>query len=159
MKIVQCGCLALVLGLSTSAHAERAWWKFWADTAETAVEVSGDRSFTPEQRRLLKDFLAGERERHRDRDEGHDQGKKPKKLPPGLQKKLQRGGELPPGWQKKMARGEVVDAQVWAQSHHLPADVLRRLGRQPAGTEIRYIDDQAYRVMRDTMEIIDILGL
>jgi hypothetical protein len=35
---------------------------------------------------------------------------KKKKLPPGLQKKLARGGELPPGWQTKVRRGEVLDA-------------------------------------------------
>ncbi len=31
-----------------------------------------------------------------------------KKLPPGLQKKLARGGQLPPGWQKKIEPMPVV---------------------------------------------------
>ena len=40
-------------------------------------------------------------------------------LPPGLQKKLARGGQLPPGWQKK------VEA--------FPPELERRLPRLPAG--------------------------
>src|SRR5262245_45056914 len=35
-------------------------------------------------------------------------GKKAKKLPPGLAKKVARGGELPPGWQKKCVPGAIM---------------------------------------------------
>jgi hypothetical protein len=40
-------------------------------------------------------------------------------LPPGLQKKVARGGQLPPGWQKKVAP--------------FPVELERRLPRLPAG--------------------------
>ena len=39
---------------------------------------------------------------------GSGRNRPKKKLPPGLMKKLERGGELSPGWQKKVARGEVL---------------------------------------------------
>jgi hypothetical protein len=137
--------------LSGAANADTPWWQFWRSAGETAVQQAApQRGFTPEQQQLLRSFLAGEQKKEK---------RKLKKLPPGLQKKMARGGELPPGWQKKLARGEVVDAQVWAQSKHLPPDVLRRLGPMPPGTEIRYLDDRVFRVVSDTLEIIDILGL
>jgi hypothetical protein len=144
---------------SPAQAAEKPWWKFWGGGAEeVAVDVVMQQHFTPEQRRLLRDFLAGERQREAIRGK-KDKKPKSKPLPPGLKKKLARGGELPPGWKKKLARGEVVDAQVWAQSRPLPPGLQRQLGPVPPGTEIRYLDDQAYRVMRNTREIIDILGL
>lgn len=134
-----------------AAMADTPWWQFWRDVGESAVgQTTQQQRFSPEQQRLLREFLLGERQHEK---------RKLKKLPPGLQKKVARGGALPPGWQKKLARGEVVDAQVWAQSRHLPPEVLRRLGPMPPGTEIRYLDDRVFRVARDTLEIIDILGL
>ena len=161
-----------LLGLlaGNAVAADSPWWRFWGGVAEDAAGVAGNevasRQFTPEQQRLLRDFLVRQRDRngygHDDDDRaGHDKDKggKAKPLPPGLQKKLARGGELPPGWQKKLARGEVVDGQVWSQSRRLPPELLGRLGAMPPDTEIRYIEDKVYRVIRDSREIIDILGL
>jgi len=55
--------------------------------------------------------------------ENKKSGKKKKNLPPGLQKKLARGGNLPPGWQKKVTRGEVLDWQLYRRSVKLPQAV------------------------------------
>lgn len=166
--------LSLGLAATTVAAADRPWWQFWGGVAQDAATVAADdmaaRHFTPEQRDLLRQFLQDERRsyaereryRHGDDDDREYKDKGPKKakpLPPGLRKKVERGGELPPGWQKKLARGEVVDGEIWSRSHRLPPDVLDRLGTLPADTEIRYLDDQVYRVMRNTREIVDILGL
>lgn len=194
---------ALLLGLSTAAlAADRPWWQFWGGVAENAADAAtasvvqdvAARTFTPNQERVLRDFLAQRPygdyardrryrdDRYEDRDDSdhrrtrgdsgdsgdsgdkkykkdkHKDKHKEKSLPPGLQKKLARGGELPPGWQKKMARGQVVDDVVWRESRHLPPDILQRLGPMPADTELRYVEDKVYRVMRNTREIIDILG-
>ena len=43
-------------------------------------------------------------------------------LPPGLQKKVARGGQLPPGWQKKM---QPFPAEVERQLAPLPRDYSR----------------------------------
>ncbi len=199
----------LICVASASAYgADRPWWQFWGGVAENATAAAAGSvvndlaatQFTPEQQRLLRDFLAQERrsyqgydnnyrrddyrdhDRGDDRDDdssdrrehddsdsddghGHKQGKykdkhkgKYKDLPPGLQKKVARGGDLPPGWQKKLARGEVVDDAVWRESRRLPPDLLDRLGPLPRDTEIRYVEDKVYRVMRNTREIVDILS-
>jgi|APSaa5957512535_1039671.scaffolds.fasta_scaffold93557_2 hypothetical protein len=50
-----------------------------------------------------------------------------KSLPPGLAKKLARGGTLPPGWQMKVARGEVMDYEVYNNASPLPEELLRKL--------------------------------
>ncbi len=87
-----------------------------------------------------------------------EDGKKPKKLPPGLKKKLERGGELPPGWQRKFERGEVVSDEVWAQSRALPSSVLDGIQQVP-GTEVIQVGDRVARVLTGTREIIDVIDL
>lgn len=103
-----------------------------------------------------------DKDRYRDDDDYYgdhaDGGKKPKKLPPGLRKKLERGGELPPGWQKKFARGEVVSDDVWAQRQYLPGRVSGDLRVIP-GTEVIQVGDRVARVLTDTREILDIIDL
>ena len=72
-----------------------------------------------------------------------------KALPPGLQKKVERGGELPPGWKKKLEAGEVLDEQVYE-----------------AGTVIKktddyedvQVEDKVIRVIKSTRRIAEILG-
>ena len=84
--------------------------------------------------------------------------KKQKSLPPGLQKKVDRGGQLPPGWQKKVARGEVLDGDVYAASNRLPQRILDRLPSGRDGTSIRQVDDRVVRIMDATGIILDVLG-
>ena len=36
-------------------------------------------------------------------------------LPPGLQKKVDRGQPLPPGWQKKLSRGDILDESLYVR--------------------------------------------
>jgi len=75
---------------------------------------------------------------------------KQKSLPPGLQKKVERGEELPPGWQKKIARGEVLDLEVYRHGKILvPADIN--------GISTIKIGDKTIRLIDSTREIIDIL--
>jgi len=90
---------------------------------------------------------------------GKKNGKKKKNIPPGLQKKLARGGELPPGWQKKVARGEVLDWQIYSRSVKLPQDLLRRLPAMSQGTELLRLEDRVFRILNDTREILDIFTI
>ena len=39
-----------------------------------------------------------------------------KPLPPGLQKKLAKGGTLPPGWQKKLSVGQVLQDDYYRRA-------------------------------------------
>ena len=66
-------------------------------------------------------------------------------LPPGLQKKVARGGQLPPGWQKKFEPFPVV--------------VERRLAPLPSGYRRGVIDGQAVIYDPRTNVIIDFTAL
>ena len=88
-----------------------------------------------------------------------DHEKKGKPLPPGLQKKVARGGQLPPGWQMKVARGEVMSADVYRHSEPLPKEILVRLPPQPQGTILVKVEGKIVRLVQATKTIIDVLDL
>jgi len=83
-------------------------------------------------------------------------GKKSKGLPPGLQKKLERGGSLPPGWEKKFHKGEVIPENVYKQCHPLPDEVLVKLPPQPAGTVLIAVGGKVARILAATRQILDV---
>ncbi len=153
-------CLAMISVTPLALAADgRGWWEFWK-SAEQQTDVV-DRLFTAEEARLIRSYFHQQPD-YAETDysgKGRDKPKKKKRLPPGLQKKVERGGELPPGWQKKLARGEVLDADLYVASRPLPQDLLERLGGGPAGTEIRRIEDEVVRVLEATGVIVDVLGL
>jgi hypothetical protein len=75
---------------------------------------------------------------------------KPKKLPQGLQKKLERGQELPPGWQKKLVVGERLDKSVYNQGKVVvPLD--------SRGLLTVSLDGKLVRLVKATREIVEIL--
>jgi hypothetical protein len=76
-----------------------------------AVEI--EVSFSPREMRVLREYYTP---RYRS-------------LPPGLQKKLQRGGQLPPGWQKRFET--------------FPGVVERDLAPLPSGYRRGVIDGHA----------------
>jgi len=97
---------------------------------------------------ILSLFMSGSVLAKHDDDDGY---KKSKRLPPGLQKKLERGGELPPGWQKKVAEGQVIDRDLYRRSRILsPVDIH--------GEQIIRLDDRTMRIIEATGEIIHIFG-
>ena len=75
---------------------------------------------------------------------------KDKSLPPGLQKKVDRGESLPPGWQKKLHKGEVLDYQVYRQGR-----IVIPVNHEGILT-IR-VEGKLIRLMESTREILDIL--
>jgi len=106
-------------------------------------------AFSDKERAILEDWQRGET----------GWKKSGKKLPPGLQKKVARGGELPPGWKKKLAIGEKLPEEYESEIESLPEEILARLPKTSAGTEILQIGDEIIRVVENTREIIDILGI
>ena len=150
--------IAITLAGTAQAETDASWWQFWHSADE--VTNTADRLFTKDEKRIIQSYFEDHREYryHDDNDEGgRDKPKKQKSLPPGLQKKLARGGELPPGWQKKVARGEVLDMPLYRQSRPLPQGLLNRLSTGPADTELRLLDDRVMRLMDDTRDILDVL--
>lgn len=78
---------------------------------------------------------------------------KAKPLPPGLQKKLARGGELPPGWRRKLTVGEVVPQQVYRLAEPVPVSVAQRLPPQPPNSVLVRLDTQIMRLDRSTLTV------
>ncbi|KEF33100.1 MAG: hypothetical protein EP339_06510 [Gammaproteobacteria bacterium] len=72
-------------------------------------------------------------------------------LPPGLQKKVERGESLPPGWQKKLdyRRGDRLDRDLYRYGHVYDIE---------GGRQRIEIEDKVYTVIKDTREIVDILN-
>lgn len=75
---------------------------------------------------------------------------KEKRLPSGLEKKLERGKTLPPGWQKKMAVGEVLDREIYQQGKVVHED------RKGAFITIA-VEGKFIRLIKNTREIVEIL--
>lgn len=71
-------------------------------------------------------------------------------LPPGLQKKVDRGQPLPPGWQKKVSQGAILELDLFKLAHVVrPPD--------PLGVLTLRLEDKILRVHEKTREIIEIL--
>jgi len=84
---------------------------------------------------------------------------KKKSLPPGLAKKLARGGTLPPGWQKKVARGEVMDYEVYNNAVPLPEKILRRISTIPEGTVLLRVGNKIIKVIEASRKVVDLFEL
>ncbi len=89
---------------------------------------------------------------------GYKKSKK-KALPPGLAKKVNRGGNLPPGWQMKIARGEVMSADVYNAAQSLPDALRKMLPPSPEGSELITIDGKIVRLLGATRTILDVFEL
>lgn len=86
-------------------------------------------------------------------------GKKAKKLPPGLAKKVARGRDLPPGWDKKCVPGAIMPPEVYKVCHPLPKEVVVKLPPPPAGTILVAVDGKVVRLVKATLEILDVFSV
>ena len=76
--------------------------------------------------------------------------KKAKPLPPGIQKKLEKGQSLPPGWQKKLIVGERLDRSIYQQG-----DIVVPLDSK--GLVTLRLEGKLVRLVAATREIVKIL--
>jgi len=113
--------------------------------------------FTPKEREIIGGYVrsCAENQKH----EHKGKGKKDKGLPPGLAKKVERGGELPPGWQKKCVRGETMPQEVYKQCEPLPQDVVVQLPPAPPDTITVTVSGKAVRLAKATLEILDVFDV
>lgn len=105
------------------------------------------------ERRQLRDLVLDEHYGVR------PEGGKYKTLPPGLQKKLARGGDLPPGWQDKVRRGEVLDDDLYRYGERLPRRYLERLGHGSEAAELILLGDRIVRVAEGRGTVLDVVEL
>lgn len=162
MKNIIAIVFVLWISPALAENSDNSWWDFWkgVDTTSGASE----RLFTPEEKQIITSYFEQSYDENKSnagdvaegkKNKNKHKGKK-KSLPPGLQKKVDRGGQLPPGWQKKVARGEVLDGELYSTSYSLPYGLSNRLPQQPAGTELRRIGDDIVRLQNATREILDV---
>jgi len=98
---------------------------------QRGAEILTEAFLTDGERRIIRDSFSG----------GYPDGfQKPKPIPPGIKKKLARGGTMPPGIAKT----------------RMPDSVLNRLPRRD-GEEILFIDDDVYLIQKSTELILDVL--
>jgi hypothetical protein len=141
--------MVVCLGISFTADAKQ---KEKKETTEKAkVEQSKkDLSKADQEREIIREYL------------GQTDGKmkkksKEKRLPPGLQKKLERGWDLPPGWQDKVRRGEVLPYDLYKNAERLPDDIARQMPRHRDDIDTLILENKAVKIMKKTREIVDIL--
>ena len=107
-------------------------------------------AISPSEREVIRAFVDQRSEKP---------GRKAKRLPPGLAKKLARGGKLPPGWEKKLHPGEIVTAEIWSESHPLPKEIIVKLPPPPVGTILIAVEGKVARVLEKTREILDVFDV
>ncbi|MFB2670088.1 hypothetical protein ACE02U_15070 [Shewanella xiamenensis] len=74
-------------------------------------------------------------------------------LPPGLQKKVDKGQPLPPGWQKKLHRGDILDYDIYDRGRIVvPLDREGRISIQVEGAIIK-LDEKSRKIL-DIVNII-----
>ena len=164
MKTIILSCLLLVFTLSpvfgandvSSNHEKnkqnqasfQSRLKKWLEKVTTPE----DYVITPEEKKIIKKYLKGVSAKKK--------GKvKNKSLPPGLARKLARGGELPPGWQMKVARGEVMDYEIYNNASLLPEELLRKLSSIPKGTVLLQVGNKIVKVIEASRKIVDLFEL
>ncbi len=107
-----------------------------------ALDVNRPSHFLPEERRAIEDYY---RQGSKGKAKGLPPGlaKRGGKLPPGLQKHLDKNGQLPPGLQKRL--------------EPLPVELDHRLPRLPEYWERVVLERDVILIDRRTNRILDII--
>lgn len=90
---------------------------------------------------------------------GKQEGKHPRSLPPGLAKKVARGGRLPPGWEDKCVRGQTMPVEVYRECRPLPPELSVRLPVPPVGTVTVAVGGKVVRLLEATRQILDVFDV
>jgi hypothetical protein len=76
-------------------------------------------------------------------------------LPPGLAKKLKRGGELPRGWQTKVRVGQPIPYEYLRYAEAVPPRLESQLSAGPIGSKVLQIADRVIRIEAGTNMVLD----
>ncbi len=152
-------CLGLLLPALTVAAKDKSAKRKKAETefastrgasgqTEPALQVKW--GFSDQERQVMREYVQGYTAR---------EGKGAKHLPPGLAKKVARGGRLPPGWQSKCVPGEILAPEVYDQCHALPPEMVVKLPPPPEPTLTVTIGGKVVRLLKATREILDVFDV
>ena len=128
------------------------------------VSVGGDThiSFGQDDQRAIRDYYDREIiEKARERAEqgegkgkGHGKGRQGKGLPPGLAKK----NKLPPGIQKQLERGAILPADLQKEMQPLPRELEVRLRPLSSPNQVRVTVGTDILIMdKETRKILDVM--
>jgi hypothetical protein len=107
-------------------------------------------AFSDEERQAIQGYA----ERY-----GATPGKHERRLPPGLARKVARGGKLPPGWEEKCVPGEVLRPEVYQECHPLPPELVVKLPPAPDLTVTVAVEGKVLRLLQATHEILDVFNI
>jgi hypothetical protein len=76
-------------------------------------------------------------------------------LPPGLAKKLKRGGQLPHGWQTKVRVGQPIPHEYLRYAQAVPPRLESQLSAGPIGSKVLQLADRIVRIEAGTNMVLD----
>jgi hypothetical protein len=118
--------------------------------ASQDAKVDRHRGFSEQERQTIQVYV---------QKYGGQEGKHSRKLPPGLAKKLARGGNLPPGWEKKCVPGEIMPVEVFEECRPLPRELVVQLPPPPEATITVAVDGRVVRILEATRQILDVFNI
>jgi hypothetical protein len=149
-------CLFSLIALNAPLAADKGSKKSKKanDTPNASVRPDGkiDFSITVSERKIIQDYCNGA-------ETNGKKGRKAKSLPPGLAKKVARGGRLPPGWEKKVVVREIMPPEVFKECHPLPQEIVVKLPAPPVGAITVAVEGKVVRLMEATREILDVFDV
>ena len=110
----------------------------------------GQREFSAEERDTIHGYVG---------QFGKQEGKHPRSLPPGLAKKIARGGGLPPGWEHKCVTGQQMPPEVYQACRPLPRELEVKLPVPPVGTVTVAVGGKVVRLLEATRQILDVFDV
>jgi hypothetical protein len=131
-RVLLVTALALAATVTLSANAKNKDSKRAAKKEAVATDVAPEATyvhFSLAEEQLIREYYAP---RYRS-------------LPPGLQKKVERGGQLPPGWRKKV--------------QPFPYEIERRLAPMPRDCRRGVVDGHAVIYRTGSETVIDVAVL
>ncbi len=145
------GLLAALPAAAKDKHGRGHQTEIETSVNDSAKGKPGDqRAFTEPERQVICRYV----ERF-----GKQEGKHPRALPPGLAKKVARGGKLPPGWERKCVQGERMPVEVYQECRPLPPELVVKLPVPPVGTVTVAVGGKIVRLLEATREILDVLDV
>ena len=152
IAIMASGCLIAVTDVGAKEKAKRGKTEA---TSTAVVEKGGEKPKEPwvdvkvvighQEREVIQTYA---KEKHA-----------AKALPPGLAKKVARGGSLPPGWKKKVVPGQIMPEDVFKHCHRLPDEIVAKLPAPPKGTILIAVGGKIVRLLEATREILDVFDV
>ncbi len=151
-------CMRMIAGVMTILLMGGPAW------AQVSVQGDARVVFGNDEQRAIKDYYGREIiEKARERSErddgpgkgkGHGKGRKDKGLPPGLAKK----DKLPPGIQKQLERGAILPADLQKEMQPLPRELEVRLKPLPSPNQVRVTVGTDILIMdKETRKILDVM--